>query len=37
MSRYEGRHIIVSGQEGLDERWKNTPVLTIQKIYVVPK
>lgn len=37
MSRYEGRHIIVSGQEGLDERWLNTPVLTIQKIYVVPK
>lgn len=35
MSRYEGRHIIVSGQEGLDERWLNTPVLTIQKIYVV--
>jgi len=35
MSRYEGRHIIVSGQEGLDERWANTPVLTIQKIYVV--
>lgn len=36
MSRYFGRHIIVSGQEGLDRRWKNTPVLTIQKILVVP-
>lgn len=35
MSRYVGRHIIVSGQEGLDERWLNTPVLTIQKIYVI--
>lgn len=35
MSRYAGKHIIVSGQEGLDERWLNTPVLTIQKIYVV--
>ena len=35
ISRYYGRHIIVSGQEGLDERWVNTPVLTIQKIYVV--
>jgi len=35
MSRYVNRHIIVSGQEGLDERWLNTPVLTIQKIYVV--
>lgn len=37
ISRYYGRHIIVSGQEGLDERWVNTPVLTIQKIYVVTK
>ena len=37
VSRYYGRHIIVSGQEGLDERWINTPVLTIQKIYVVTK
>lgn len=36
MSRYFGRYIIVSGQEGLDKRWKNTPVLTIQKIQVVP-
>ena len=35
ISRYYGRHIIVSGQEGLDERWINTPVLSIQKIYVV--
>ncbi|MGC3958000.1 MAG: SH3 domain-containing protein [Verrucomicrobiota bacterium] len=35
MSRYAGKHIIVSGEEGLDERWLNTPVLTIQKIYVV--
>jgi uncharacterized protein YgiM (DUF1202 family) len=35
VGRYFGRHIIVSGQEGLDQRWRNTPVLTIQKIYVV--
>lgn len=35
MSRYSGKHIIVTGQEGLDERWMKTPVLTIQKIYVV--
>lgn len=35
LDRYYGRHIIVSGQEGLDRRWTNTPVLTIQKIYVV--
>lgn len=35
LSRYYGKHIIVGGQEGMDERWKNTPVLSVQKIYVV--
>ena len=35
MSRYYDSHVIVSGQEGLDERWKNTPVLTIQRIQVI--
>ena len=35
MSRYYNLHVIVSGQEGLDERWHNTPVLTIQRIQVV--
>ncbi len=35
MSRYYNLHVIVSGQEGLDERWKNTPVLTIQRIQVI--
>jgi hypothetical protein len=34
LGRYHGRMIIVSGQEGLDQRWTNTPVLTIQKIYL---
>lgn len=34
LRRYKGRHIIVTGEEGLDERWKNTPVLTIQRIQV---
>jgi hypothetical protein len=37
LSLYKGRHIIVTGEEGLDERWKNTPVITIQRIQVVPK
>jgi hypothetical protein len=27
--------IIVIGEEGLDERWPNMPVLTIQQIKVV--
>jgi hypothetical protein len=28
-------HIIVTGEEGLAQRWKHTPVLTIQRIEVV--
>ena len=35
ISRYNGLHIVVTGEEGLDSRWKDTPVLTIQKIYVL--
>lgn len=37
LKRYKGLHIIVTGEEGLDERWINTPVLTIQRIQVVDK
>lgn len=35
LRRYKGLHIIVTGEEGLEERWGNTPVLTIQKIQVL--
>ncbi len=35
LSRYKGLRVVVTGEEGLDERWPNTPVLTIQKIVVV--
>jgi len=35
LSRYKGMHIIVTGEEALDPRWKNTPVITIQKIEVL--
>jgi uncharacterized protein YgiM (DUF1202 family) len=35
LSRYKGLRIIVTGEEGLDERWKNTPLITISKIQVV--
>jgi uncharacterized protein YgiM (DUF1202 family) len=35
LSRYKGLHIIVTGEEGLSERWQKTPVLTIQRIQVV--
>ena len=32
LSRYKGLRIIVTGEEFLDERWRNTPMITIQKI-----
>lgn len=35
LRRYKGLNIIVTGEEGLDERWKNTPVISIQRIQVV--
>jgi uncharacterized protein YgiM (DUF1202 family) len=35
LSRYDGLHIIVTGEEGLAARWHETPVLTIQRILVV--
>jgi uncharacterized protein YgiM (DUF1202 family) len=35
LSRYNGLHITVTGEEGMESRWQDTPVLTIQKIYVL--
>jgi uncharacterized protein YgiM (DUF1202 family) len=35
LARYKGLHIIVTGPEGLDQRWKNTPIITIQRIQVL--
>jgi uncharacterized protein YgiM (DUF1202 family) len=35
LSRYKGMHIIVTGEEGVDPRWGNTPVITIQRIQVL--
>ncbi len=35
MSRYFGLTVLVTGEEGLDERWPNIPVITIQKIQQV--
>ncbi|MDB6125367.1 MAG: type 3 domain protein [Pedosphaera sp.] len=35
LKKYKGKKVLVSGEEGLDERWPNTPVLTIQKIQIV--
>jgi len=36
LARYNGLYIDVTGEEGLDARWKDTPVLSVQKIYVLP-
>ena len=35
LSRYNGFQIVVTGEEGLTARWGATPVLTVQKIYVL--
>ena len=35
MARYNGLQIVVTGEEGMESRWQDTPVLTIQKIYVM--
>jgi len=35
LRRYKGMRIIVTGEEALDERWPNMPVITIQKIQVL--
>lgn len=35
VARYNGMHIVVEGEEALDARWKDTPVLTIKKIFVL--
>jgi len=32
LKRYRGLRVVVTGEEGLDKRWRNTPVLTIQRI-----
>ena len=35
LSYYNGLQIVVTGEEGLDARWHDTPVLTVQRIYVL--
>jgi uncharacterized protein YgiM (DUF1202 family) len=35
LNRYKGLRIVVTGEEGLDERWRNTPVITIHAIHVL--
>ena len=35
LAKYDSYKVIVTGEEGMAERWAATPVLTIQKIYVL--
>ncbi len=35
LSRYTGMRIVVTGEEGIAERWPDIPVLTIQQIHVI--
>jgi uncharacterized protein YgiM (DUF1202 family) len=35
LKRWKGKTVVVTGEEALDERWPNTPVITIQKIQLV--
>jgi uncharacterized protein YgiM (DUF1202 family) len=35
LRQFKGMRIIVTGEEGLDERWRNTPVLTLEKVEVL--
>jgi hypothetical protein len=35
LSRYNNMRIVVTGEEALDERWKDTPVLTVESIRVI--
>jgi uncharacterized protein YgiM (DUF1202 family) len=36
LKEYKGQRIIVTGEELLDERWQNTPVLVVDSLQTVP-
>jgi uncharacterized protein YgiM (DUF1202 family) len=36
LKQFKGRRIIVTGEELLDERWQNTPVLVVDALQTVP-
>lgn len=35
LRRYKGLRVVVTGEESLDERWHNNPVITIEKILLL--
>jgi hypothetical protein len=36
LKEFKGKRIIVTGEELLDERWQNTPVLVVDALQTVP-
>ena len=36
LKEFKGKRILVSGEELLDERWQNTPVIIVDSFEVVP-
>jgi SH3-like domain-containing protein len=36
LKQYKGKRILVTGEEVLDERWQNTPVLVVDSLQIVP-
>ncbi|HEV8541203.1 MAG TPA: SH3 domain-containing protein [Verrucomicrobiae bacterium] len=36
LKEYKGQRVIVSGEEGVDSRWPNTPILELETLDVVP-
>ena len=36
LKRFAGKRVIVSGEELIDERWTNTPIIEVESIQVVP-
>jgi len=36
LNKFEGRRILVTGEELLDERWPNTPVLEVETLQAMP-
>ena len=33
---YRGQKVVVSGEEGIDPRWPNTPILDMETLDVLP-
>jgi len=36
LKEFKGKRIVVTGEEVLDERWQNTPVIVVDSLQTVP-